>query len=87
MFNPNKIRGGAAALEAAWEHEMRRVDRECERNAPQTCRMMLEWCDSIEKRGFQDRKEEKKIRLYRLSALVKMVEKERAALKAMEKRG
>ena len=42
------------AMDVVWKNEMRKVDREIEKNMPQTCRKMLAWTDSVEKRGFRD---------------------------------
>lgn len=74
------------AMEVIWKNDMRKVDREIEKNMPQTCRKMLAWTDAIEKRGFRDAFEEKATRLRRLAALRRLADLDLAAIKAIEER-
>ena len=74
------------AVDVIWEDDMRKADREVEKNLAQTCRKVLTWTDSVEKRGFRDTVEEKATRLQRLSALQRLVDIELAAIKALEER-
>ena len=74
------------AMDVVWKNEMRKVDREIEKNIPQTCRKMLAWTDSVEKRGFRDAVEEKATRLQRLAALRRLADLDLAAIKAIEER-
>ena len=72
------------AMDVIWKNDMRKVDREIEKNMPQTCRKMLAWTDSVEKRGFRDAVEEKATRLQRLAALRRLADL--GAIKAIEER-
>lgn len=74
------------AMEVIWKNDMRKVDREIEKNMPQTCRKMLAWMDSVEKRGFRDAVEEKATRLQRLAALRRLADLDLTAIKAIEER-
>ena len=74
------------AMDVVWKNEMRRVDREAEKNIPQACRRMLAWTDSVEKRGFRDAIEKKATRLQRLAALRQLADLDLAAIRAIEER-
>lgn len=74
------------ATDVMWKNDMRKVDREIEKNMLQTCQKMLAWTDSVEKRGFRDAIEEKAMRLQRLAALRRLADFDLVAIKAIEER-